>query len=110
MKRFLILIIMLGLALPALAQLTTKEEDDLKVLLSYKDRLVDLANILNLEKIPLQIQEKRKAQDALVAQRDLEIKVIKEQAEADIKVIFDSYQVQYDTLDLEIKELQNLIP
>ncbi len=105
MKTLIVGLILL-LAVPAMAvELSQKEYDDLMLLSAEKTNLIAIAKTVDLEKVPLQIAQKKEERVALLVARDAELKTEDQKNAAAKQVIMDTYQALINTKDGEIASL-----
>ena len=105
-----ILLILLLLATPALAQeipLSDKELTDVRELLSRKDELKDIADTINYEKLPLEIEMLRAERDNLISARDADLVAEDVKNNAAKQTIIDDYEVLIDAKEAEINTKQS---
>jgi len=109
MKKLTLILIALLISVPCFAQEVTKEIlSDVEILalrelVAQKTQLIDIAKTLDLETIPLEIKKLRVSREDKIKERDALIVIEKEKAQTAINNLMNSYELEIDAIESQIK-------
>jgi len=116
------LIVLMMIASPVFAALTAQEETTLRQFIANKDKiidvvqhhqtLIDVADGITNETVPLELTILRNERHAIIAERDLAIEAVKAQAISDVNDLMSTYEVLIDAQEalISAKEAELVTP